>query len=260
MFFKRTPDASAHSLTDLVPRRHNTGFIFVDAMNDLGFAADDIAGSSKDALMAYGFARRTAAAALYVQGLIDEESFDHAVSIFKSLQVQTEHSVEFQEAASKASIEYLEHYSITIDRMFVTKLLDIALNYTIPEGQMSDEDLFAGVFETMFKEQEHARQEGGASLESSKIQTSTPVIHFGSRALDGPEFEQGLADFRRELEALEARPTKKTCALSVMPCDGSLWSWNFELGEEDIAETHEVISRLYDFTQGWIQAPMFSKS
>jgi hypothetical protein len=260
MFFKRKPSASTHSLTDLVPRRHNTGFVFVDVMNDLGFAADDIGRSSKEALMAYGYARRTAAAALYVQGLIDEENFDHAVSIFKSLQVQTEHSIEFQEAASKASIEYLKHYSIAIDRMFVTKLLDIAFNYTIPEGQMSDEDLFAGVFDTLFKEQEDARSEGGASLESSSLQTSTPVIQVGSRALDGPAFEQGLADFRRELEELEARPTQKTYALSVIPCDGSLWSWNFELGEDEIAESDEVISRLYDFAQGWIQAPTFRKS
>lgn len=49
-------------------------------------------------------------AALRIQGLVDADNYDHAVSIFKSLQAQTGHTVEFQEAAFSEAVEYIKSY------------------------------------------------------------------------------------------------------------------------------------------------------
>jgi len=90
----------------------------------------------------------------------------------------------------------------------------------------------------------------------------TPIIgrqiEPDSRSLDGPEFQEKLDEFYSSLNALSELPTKKTCELKIMPCDGSFWSWEFELSDEESEQASEVISRLYDATQGWIIAQRFA--
>lgn len=150
-FRKKTPK---ESLGAMVPKAHNTGFVFADATNDLGEAADTIMKSSNLMKMAYGYARRAAAAALYIQGVADEQQFQHVVAMFKSLQLQTEHSVEFQESAGAEAATFLQRYHPSISSMFIGYLLKIAMEYETPQGQLDDSQLFEEVLDMAYSEQQ----------------------------------------------------------------------------------------------------------
>ena len=79
-----------------------------------------------------------------------------------------------------------------------------------------------------------------------------------SRSLDGPEFSETLNEFFSTLYELSERQTQKTCRMSIIPCDGSHWSWSFEFSDEESDLANKVTSKLYDYTQGWIVVSMFN--
>jgi len=257
MIFRRKNKNTSRQLAEVVERQHDTGYVFVDITNDLGAAAEAIMASSKQTIMAYGYARRAAAAALYIQGVIEEEMFDHVVSVFKSLQIQTEHSVEFQEAAAADAVAYLRGYSSIVSKFMVSRLLDIAMNYELPSGQMSDQQLFASILDTSHEEQQTSQAAMYLNSKGQPVPITGRPIEADSRSLDGPEYCEKLGEFHSLLLELSERPSQKTCRMTVMPCDGSFWSWNFEFSDEEEAQANEVIAQLYDYAQGWIQAPTF---
>ena len=76
-------------------------------------------------LMAYGYARRTVAAGLFLQGIFNREYYEQASNIFKSLQLKTGQSVEFQEEASTQASELLFSYDKRIDKDFIAKTTGI---------------------------------------------------------------------------------------------------------------------------------------
>lgn len=76
-------------------------------------------------LMAYGYARRTVAAGLFLQGIFNRENYEQASNIFKSLQLKTGQSVEFQEEASIQASELLFSYDKRIDKDFIAKTTGI---------------------------------------------------------------------------------------------------------------------------------------
>jgi hypothetical protein len=76
-------------------------------------------------LMAYGYARRTVAAVLYLQGIFNRENYTQASNIFKSLQLRTGQSVEFQEEASNQAFELLFSYNKRITKDFIAKTTSI---------------------------------------------------------------------------------------------------------------------------------------
>jgi hypothetical protein len=76
-------------------------------------------------LMSYGYARRTAAAGLYLQGVFSRENYMQASKTFKSLQLQTGLSVEFQEEASSQSIELLLSYSPRLIKTMISKITSV---------------------------------------------------------------------------------------------------------------------------------------
>lgn len=73
-------------------------------------------------LMAYGYARRVVAAALYLQGVFNRENYMQASNIFRSLQVKTGQSVEFQEYAAEQATEFLKSYDYRIDKNFIVQV------------------------------------------------------------------------------------------------------------------------------------------
>lgn len=166
-FFRKK--APIESLGTIVPKVHSTGFVFGDASNDLGEAVDTIMKSSNLMKMAYGYARRAAAAALYIQGIFDEQQFEHVVAMFKSLQLQTEHSVEFQDAAGAEAASFLQSYHPSISRMFLGYLQKIATQYEIPPGQLNDSQLFETVLDMVYGEQQ-------ASSDTAKAQNVEPRL------------------------------------------------------------------------------------
>lgn len=169
MFFRRKSKKDEKDLSGVVKKVNDTGYIFIDINNDLGEAAEEIMRSSPMTQMAYGYARRTAVAALYIQGLVNQETYDHVVSIFKSLQIKTGHTVEFQESAFAEAAEYMIGYHHLITSFMAKMIVSVAENYEIPPGQLDDVQLFKEILDTAHNEQEarHAsfrHQHGGHRL------------------------------------------------------------------------------------------------
>jgi hypothetical protein len=128
-------------LFDVVKRTNQTGYMFVDIINDLGESAENIMKHSKEIQMTYAYARRSAATALYLQGLVSEDMYDHNLSFFKAIQVKTEHSVEFQEKSFSDSIEYMQTYNPIITRLLVKQMAIISKNFSVPDDKLSDTEL-----------------------------------------------------------------------------------------------------------------------
>lgn len=71
-------------------------------------------------LMSYGYARRTVAAGLYLQGVFNRENYKQASDIFKSLQIRTGQSVEFQNEAASQALELLQSYDNRLDKDLIS--------------------------------------------------------------------------------------------------------------------------------------------
>lgn len=151
MFFKKEL-TSAPKLLHFVRKTTDTGFIFWNINDDLGRSAREIMDSTPLVKMSYGYARRSAAAALYVQGLFDRASYEHAVAIFKALQSQTGHTVEFQQTAAADASEFLKSYHYAVTGFFASKVIQIANEYEISNRRLSDAELVSSVIETAHME------------------------------------------------------------------------------------------------------------
>jgi len=73
-------------------------------------------------LMAYGYARRAVAAGLYLQGVFNRENYKQASDIFKSLQIRTGQSVEFQNEAASQAFELLLSYDHRLDKDLISTI------------------------------------------------------------------------------------------------------------------------------------------
>lgn len=133
-------------LIDVVKKVYNLPEgIFANINNDLN---NSINQDSNIAIkMAYGYARRVAAGALYLQGVFNKEAYNHAKNIFLSLQMSTGQSVEFQETAYEEAIELLQSYDNRFDKIFNSKMLtaievDQVGSAYENNKQFSDEQIF----------------------------------------------------------------------------------------------------------------------
>lgn len=128
---KYSPVNEKVRLIDIVKKNNNLPEgIFSNINNDL----NDSITMEHDImiLMAYGYARRTVAAGLYLQGVFNRENYEQASNIFKSLQLKTGQSVEFQEEAAKQAAELLFSYDNRIDNDFIATTTGIVeLNQVI---------------------------------------------------------------------------------------------------------------------------------
>ena len=133
-------------LIDLVVKRYDLEEgVFANINNDL----NDAISENTDILlkMAYGYARRVAAAGLYLQGIFNRDNYDHAVNIFKSLQLSTGQSREFQEKAYEQAIEFLQNYDNRFNKIFNSHIISsIELNQAINAYEsdlyFTDEQIF----------------------------------------------------------------------------------------------------------------------
>ncbi len=157
MFFRKTIEPGP-KLSELVKKVSNTGYIFWNINDDLGLAAEQVMLSSPEVRMAYGYVRRTAVAALLLQGLVNRDVFDHVSGIFRALQQQTGHTVEFQETAGAESTKFMQEYHYLIGGLFEKKLIQIAREYDVQPKKLSDPELFEAVMDTIHAEQEMARR------------------------------------------------------------------------------------------------------
>jgi len=97
--------------------------IFANINNDLN---ESISIDSPQMIkMAYAYARRTAAAGLYLQGIFTYEDYCHASMMFRVYQRVTGHTVEFQEEAASQAFEYIYSYDKRLDRKFLISLTSL---------------------------------------------------------------------------------------------------------------------------------------
>lgn len=151
MFFKKKVTAEPR-LIDVVNKKADTGYVFWNITDDLGHSVDNIQASTPMVLMAYAYARRSAAAALYVQGICNKDIFNHVQAVFKSLQLKTGQTVEFQKQAAAQSSEFLQSYHYAITTFFEKKVTQIAIEYDVSGDRLSDGELFEEVIETAHQE------------------------------------------------------------------------------------------------------------
>lgn len=212
MFFKKKP-VTEPKLIDVVTKKMDTGFIFWNISDDLGHSAEAIMSSSPKVIMAYAYARRVAAASLYIQGLMNKDAYSHAVAFFKGVQQKVGGSVEFQEEAADYSSEFMQSYQFLISRMFERKVIQIANEYEISGARLSDADLFAQVTETIFAEQ--------------------PKVQERSR----------LDQILLELKALHDKQSEKAYEVLVRPLEEN-WSNDYLLSEEEITTANALLEEL----------------
>lgn len=111
-------------LVEIVEKRHSlVEGIFANINNDLNDSIKE--DHNIMILMAYGYTRRTVAAGLYLQGIFSRVAYEQASNIFKSLQLKTGQSIEFQEEAANQSNELLQSYNNELTRNFTTKITSI---------------------------------------------------------------------------------------------------------------------------------------
>ncbi len=112
LFQSKTTSSDNKRLVHCVEKIDDNDYgVFVNIMNDLGSYVERV-GSKEDKLrqMAYAYARRMAAAGLCAQGIWGQEEFDYTYNLFKTFQLSTGQTVEFQEKASEQAIELIESY------------------------------------------------------------------------------------------------------------------------------------------------------
>ena len=109
--------------------------IFANINNDLGeyFTQGNVSRSSPIVLMAYAYARRTAAAGLFVQGVFDRGTYKIASSTFTAMQLHTGHTVEFQEEAARQAEELLGSYDSRLDKLTIGLITTMVEQYKTPE-------------------------------------------------------------------------------------------------------------------------------
>ncbi|WP_085646722.1 MULTISPECIES: hypothetical protein [unclassified Pseudomonas] len=158
MFFKKKTQEPSQKLSELVLRNHRTGYVFVDINNDLGDAAEAIMANTPIIKMTYGYARRTAALAMYAQGLIDKSVLDHVQMVFKSLQLGTEQSKDFQERAFDDSIAFMQTYNWQINKLNIIGIRRLVDEYEQPQNEIiPDAQLVAAAIDAIHQDQESQR-------------------------------------------------------------------------------------------------------
>ena len=120
------------ALEDVVKRQtHSEYGLFYEMYQDLAEYAETIDSTSSDPndkllLMTYAYARRSASAGLYLQGLMDTAGWKYTCEIFKTFQAASGHTKIFQEKATELSVQYMLSYSPFLTRENISILMNIA--------------------------------------------------------------------------------------------------------------------------------------
>jgi len=145
-------------LIDLVEKKHyRFESILAEINDDLNnFINEDLLQSQnyddKLILMAYGYARRFAAAGLFLQGIFTHDEYQHSKDIFYALQSKTGQTVKFQEDAFAQSLEYIQSYDKRISRDFTSKVVIQAENKEVLSvHDFGTQITFEGVFQMFNK-------------------------------------------------------------------------------------------------------------
>ena len=137
------------TLCDFVEKKNITEHIFADIINDLNAAIEvSVTDWPPLTLMAYGYTHRTAAAALYIKGLMTKDQYVEIKDVFKGLQIKTGGTVAFQEQAAYESTKFMAEYNKVLTKSMIKGIVMIAEGGEIPPGEyLSDAELLRRVKE-----------------------------------------------------------------------------------------------------------------
>jgi len=155
--FTIAPQQNKSRLVELAPKVSHSGLIFDEMNADLGAAVKAIKNDSKEMWMAYAYARSMSAAALYIQGYYSKEDWEYVDSIWRSIGLETDPGVEFQERAFSEAIKFMQTYHHICTSLFAKNVVKIARNCIIPPQNMSDADLIRFVLDFMYEQQQRSR-------------------------------------------------------------------------------------------------------
>lgn len=260
MFTKKPNQSSEPKLEDIVKKVFHTGYIFDEINGDLGAAADELTKSAKRIFMAYGYARRSAAAALYIQGHFDKEAYDYVLKIFKAIQIDTGHSIEFQEQAAADAIAYMQTYHPIIDSIFVKTMITVAQDYEVPTGYLDDNDLIEEILEIVAQDEKQIVNEYGIlnnTINHTDLFEEIKSNHAAQNEadwhnLDLDRFNEIISIFTE----LSDCDDQKSETMKIIPLKGK-WSYEFHFSEEKIDITHKLSHELYKLMDGKVQMPRF---
>lgn len=122
----------SNQLVDVVIRSNNLDVgTFGNISNDLG---DSIENYTTPMLkMAYAYARRSAAAGLFLQGIFAKNMFEHVQQVFQAFQLDTGHTVEFQEKAAAQANELMQSYDPRLTKDVVDFMTSMVVHNQTPE-------------------------------------------------------------------------------------------------------------------------------
>lgn len=99
------------SLIDIVEKKHTTALgLFEDLNRDLGSYIEKNEHDDPLRKMAYAYARRTAIAGLYFQGILGQSAVKYVQDVFVSFQLTTGQTIEFQREAARQATELVASY------------------------------------------------------------------------------------------------------------------------------------------------------
>ncbi|MEE1285387.1 MAG: hypothetical protein UHD07_00740 [Ruminobacter sp.] len=125
-------------LIHYVKKTHNLPCgTFGNISDDLGVSINHD-GFSPMVKMAYAYARRAVTAGLVYQGVFPVNQFIYVNGIFKSFQITTGHSVDFQEEAYEQAVELTLSYDRRLDKnmlsLLVAGAMDLVETNTEPQN------------------------------------------------------------------------------------------------------------------------------
>ena len=131
------------TLLDIVPKQYDQDEgIFANINNDM--ADINFLDYPINVQMSYAYARRTAAAGLFLQGVFTEDDYSHAALMFKNFQIMTythldndKRNVNFQEKCARESDEFMMSYDSRLNRelcITITSIVELSKDRnTIPK-------------------------------------------------------------------------------------------------------------------------------
>lgn len=262
MFFRKKT-SNEPKLLDVVTKKMDTGFDFWNINDDLGHSSVEIFKSTPLVIMSYAYARRGAAAALFIQGLLTKDGFNHVESMFKALQQQTGHTVEFQERAAADSLEFMQSYHYLISGLFIKKTIQIAREYDVPASRLSDADLFKNVLETLQAEETQVSTDYANQAVINNIQEI-----FGNMTEKGNARTNTVStDIERtnrnrinsiiaELQILSNQVSKKSVTMWIQPKEES-WSCEFHFSDEEGRAADDLCGELRSLMNFMVTMPRF---
>lgn len=153
-----------YNLSDYVEKKHNLEEgIFANINNDISIAFTDINEIPPIIYMAYGYTRRSSSAGLFLQGIFNESEYLYQVSMFKVIQQNTAHlmnfkhyndTIDFQEEAASMSIDFIQSYDQRLSRKIIflmTHLAEKARDIIIHGPKRSYEDVLMTLTFTLKK-------------------------------------------------------------------------------------------------------------